>query len=96
MVEIVAFALCVHAVGGPLPFLQVAAVYVGGNLVASAAPVPGGLGAVEAALTGGLSALGMGPGAAASAVLTYRLLTFWLALPIGWAALKMAERRGYV
>jgi len=96
MVQNVAFALCVHAVGGTLPFVQVAAVFLGGSLVASAAPVPGGLGAVEAVLIAGLSGLGMGPGAAASAVLTYRLLTFWLTVPIGWAALRIAERRGYV
>ena len=96
MVEVVAFALCVHAVGGTLPFVQVAAIYLGGSLVASIAPVPGGLGALEAALVAGLSGLGMPVGAAASAVLIYRLLTFWLTIPVGWASLKLAERRGYV
>jgi uncharacterized protein (TIRG00374 family) len=96
MVEVIAFALCVHAVGGSLPFVQVAAVYLGGNLVAGLAPVPGGLGALEAALVAGLSGLGMPVGAAASAVLIYRLLTFWLTIPVGWVALKLAERRGYV
>ena len=96
MVEVVAFALCVHAVGGTLPFVQVAAIYLGGSLVASIAPVPGGLGALEAALVAGLSGLGMPVGTAASAVLIYRLLTFWLTIPVGWAALKLAERRGYV
>ncbi len=34
LVEVVAFALCVHAVGGTLPFVEVAAVYMGGNLLA--------------------------------------------------------------
>ncbi len=96
MVEVVAFALCVHAVGGTLPFVQVAAVYMGSNLLASVAPTPGGLGALEAALVAGLSGLGMPAGAAASAVLIFRLLTFWLAIPIGWISLKTAERRGYV
>ncbi len=96
MAEVVAFALCVHAVGGTLPFVQVAGIYLGGNLVASIAPTPGGLGALEAALVAGLSGLGMPLGAAASAVLIYRLLTFWLAIPVGWAALKLAERHGYV
>ena len=66
------------------------------DLVASAAPVPGGLGALEAALIAGLSALGMPVGAAASAVLIYRLLTYWLTIPIGWLSLKIAEDRGYV
>jgi uncharacterized membrane protein YbhN (UPF0104 family) len=96
LVEVVAFALCVHAVGGTLPFVEVAAVYLGGNLLASAAPTPGGLGAIEAALTAGLSGLGVPAGAAASAVLIFRLLTFWLSIPVGWLALRVAERRGYV
>ena len=96
LVEIVAFALCVHAVGGSLPFVELAAVYLGSNLLASVAPTPGGLGALEAALIAGLSGLGMPAGAAASAVLIFRLLTFWLSIPVGWAALRVAERRDYV
>jgi uncharacterized protein (TIRG00374 family) len=96
IVQIVALWLCVHALGGELPFVQVGAVYLGGHLVASAAPVPGGLGALEAALVAGLSALGMPVGAAASAVLIYRLLTYWLTIPVGWLCLKVAEQRGYV
>jgi uncharacterized protein (TIRG00374 family) len=96
LVQIVALWLCVHALGGRLPFVQVGAVYLGGHLVASAAPVPGGLGALEAALVAGLSALGMPVGAAASAVLIYRLLTYWLTIPVGWLSLKVAEERGYV
>ena len=43
LVQVVAFSLCVHALGGQLPVVQLAAVYLGGHLVASAAPVPGGL-----------------------------------------------------
>ena len=96
LVQIVALAMCVHAVGGTLPFVQVGAVYMGAQALAGAAPVPGGLGALEAALIVGFSALGMPVGAAASAVLIYRLLTFWLAVPLGWVGLKIAETRGYV
>lgn len=96
MVQIVALWMCEHALGGQLPFVQVGAIYLGGHLVASAAPVPGGLGALEAALIAGLSALGMPVGAAASAVLIYRLLTYWLTIPVGWVCLKIAEERGYV
>jgi glycosyltransferase 2 family protein len=96
MVQVVAFAVCAHAVGGSLPFVQLAAAYLGAHLLSSAAPVPGGLGALEAALIAGLSSLGMPIGPAASAVLTFRLLTFWLAIPVGWASLKGAQRAGYV
>jgi uncharacterized membrane protein YbhN (UPF0104 family) len=35
-------------------------------------------------------------GAAASAVLIYRLLTFWLVIPVGSVYLKVAETRGYL
>jgi uncharacterized protein (TIRG00374 family) len=96
MVQITSLWLCVHALGGHVPFVEVGAVYLGGHLVASAAPVPGGLGALEAALIAGLSALGMPVGAAASAVLIYRLLTYWLTIPVGWLSLKIAEERRYV
>jgi uncharacterized protein (TIRG00374 family) len=96
LVQIVALAMCMHAVGGTLPFVQVGAVYMGARVLAGAAPVPGGLGALETALIAGLSALGMPVGPAASAVLVYRLLTFWLGVPFGWVGLKIAESRGYV
>jgi uncharacterized protein (TIRG00374 family) len=96
LVQVVAFAVCVHAVGGHLPFAQIGATYLAAHLLSSAAPVPGGLGALEAALVAGLSALGMPIGAAASAVLSFRLLTFWLAIPVGWASLKGAQHAGYV
>jgi uncharacterized protein (TIRG00374 family) len=96
LVQIVTLWACVHALGSHLPFVQVGAVYLGGHVVASAAPVPGGLGALEAALIAGLSALGMPLGAATSAVLIYRLLTYWLTIPVGWLSLKVADGRGYV
>ena len=52
-----------------------------------------GLGAVEAALTAGLTAAGLPGAVALSSVLLYRLLTFWLPVPIGWVALKYLERQ---
>ena len=44
---------------------------------------PCGIGAVEAGLTAGLTAAGVP--VAVSAVLLFRLLTFWLTIPFGWA-----------
>jgi uncharacterized protein (TIRG00374 family) len=66
------------------------------RLIANAAPVPGGLGALEAGLVAGLSTLGVVAGVATSAVLVYRLLTFWLNVPLGALALNVVQRRGYV
>ena len=59
----------------------------------SLAPTPGGLGAVEAALSTGLAAAGMPPAAAVSAVLLYRVATFWLPVPSGWVAMHWLQRR---
>jgi uncharacterized membrane protein YbhN (UPF0104 family)/membrane-associated phospholipid phosphatase len=58
--------------------VQVAAVYLGSAAIASVSPTPGGLGAMEAALVAGLTAVGAPVGGAVAAVLSFRLLTFWL------------------
>ncbi|MCF3129454.1 UPF0104 family protein [Streptomyces olivochromogenes] len=96
LVQVVGLALSVHALGGDLPFIQVGAAYMAARLLANAAPVPGGLGALEAGLIAGLTALGVPAGPATSAGLVYRLLTFWLNVPLGALALGFVQRRGYV
>jgi len=78
---------------GSAPFASVAVVYLTGSALGSIVPTPGGLGAVEAALTAGLRAAGVAGGVAVSGVLLFRLLTFWLPVPAGWAALKYLERQ---
>ncbi|MFD8708768.1 flippase-like domain-containing protein [Kitasatospora sp. NPDC059648] len=96
LIQVVGLALSVHAFGGDLPFVQAGAVYMAARLVANAAPVPGGLGALEAGLIAGLTMLGVTAGAATSAVLVYRLLTFWLTVPLGALALRAVRRKDYV
>ena len=77
---------CVQAFDGSLSIAVVAVVYLAGATIGQAAPTPGGLGAVEAALAAGLTATGLDAGLAVSAVLLYRLLTFWLpTLPGYWS-----------
>ncbi|MEU6512012.1 lysylphosphatidylglycerol synthase transmembrane domain-containing protein [Streptomyces sp. NPDC046942] len=95
LIQVVGLALSVRAFGGDLPFVQASAVYMAARLIANAAPVPGGLGALEAGLIAGLTALGVTAGAATSAVLVYRLLTFWLNVPLGALALRSVQRKGY-
>jgi len=86
-------AACARAFGGSVAFASVAVVYLTGSAFGSIIPTPGGLGAVEAALTAGLIATGMHGTIAASAVLLFRLLTFWLPVPFGWVALSYLERK---
>ena len=90
---ILCLAACVRAFGGSVAFAGIAVVYLTGSALGSIIPTPGGLGAVEAALTAGLIATGLHGTEAASAVLLFRLLTFWLPVPFGWAALSYLERK---
>jgi uncharacterized protein (TIRG00374 family) len=85
-------AACVAAFSRSVPIAKIGLVYLTGSAIGSIIPTPGGIGAVEAALTAGLTAAGVPGAAAASAVLLFRLLTFWLPIPFGWGALKYLER----
>ncbi|MFD8532433.1 YbhN family protein [Streptosporangium canum] len=82
----------VRAFGGSLSFAAVAIVFLAGNAIGSAAPTPGGLGAVEVSLTAGLTLSGLSPEIATSAVLLFRLLTFWLPVLPGWASFAYLQR----
>ena len=83
---------CVEAFGGSISLALVAVVYLAGATLGQAAPTPGGLGAVEAALAAGLTAAGLDAGLAVSAVLLYRLITFWLpTIPGYWAFTKLGR-----
>ncbi|MGH3377578.1 MAG: lysylphosphatidylglycerol synthase transmembrane domain-containing protein, partial [Actinoallomurus sp.] len=91
-----AFVLCldasIRAFGGSLGLTTVAVVFLTGNALGSAAPTPGGLGAVEGALSLGLTLAGLPAGTATSAVLMFRLHTFWLPVLPGWAAFARLQR----
>jgi uncharacterized membrane protein YbhN (UPF0104 family) len=85
---------CVRAFGGGGTIAAISLVFLAGSTLAQAAPTPGGVGAVETVLTAGLVATGVDGGIAVSAVLLYRLLTFWLPTIPGWFAFQHLIRRG--
>ncbi len=85
---------CVAAFGGSMNVAVVAVVYLAGATIGQAAPTPGGLGAVEAALAAGLTAGGLDAGIAVSAVLLYRLVTFWLPTIPGYWAFNYLTKKG--
>ena len=86
----------VRAFGGGPGLVVLGAVYLAAAALAAAAPTPGGLGAIEAALVAGLTGVGMQPGPAVSAVLLYRLATYWLPVLPGWLCWRSLQHRGYV
>ena len=81
---IAGLAASVQAFGGGPGLVVLGAVYLAAAALAAAAPTPGGLGAIEAALVAGLTGVGMQARPAVSAVLLYRLATYWLPVLPGW------------
>ena len=84
----------VRAFDGHLTFAAVAVVYLAGSVVGAVVPTPGGIGAIEAAMAAGLTAAGLPGSIAVSAVLLYRIATFWVPIPIGWLSLTYLQRVG--
>jgi len=93
---IAGLAASVQAFGGGPGLVVIGAVYLAAAALAAAAPTPGGLGAIEAALVAGLTGVGMQPGPAVSAVLLYRLATYWLPVLPGWLCWRSLQHQGYV
>jgi undecaprenyl-diphosphatase len=90
---ILALVASVQAMGGGLSVAQIGAAFLVASLVGNAAPTPGGLGAVEAALVAALTGFGMASGPAVSAVLTFRLATYWLPTLPGWFTFRWMQAR---
>jgi glycosyltransferase 2 family protein len=84
----------IEAFGGGIGFITVAMVYLAGEIVAQAAPTPGGIGATEAVLIAGLTAFGLPSAVAVPAVFLYRIATFWVPILPGWAAFGRLQRDG--
>ncbi|WP_165001634.1 lysylphosphatidylglycerol synthase transmembrane domain-containing protein [Candidatus Protofrankia datiscae] len=92
--QIVALATCVWAFGGSVSLLSVATIYLVGAVVAGAVPTAGNIGALEPALAIGLTAAGGDAVSMFAAVLVYRLISYWLPVLPGIAALTVLRRRG--
>jgi len=75
-----------HAVGAPVPARALLLAYGAAQVAANLPITPGGLGVVEGSLAVALVAFGGSTEATVAAVLLYRILSFWVLLPIGWAA----------
>ncbi len=89
---VAALTCATRAFGATTPIASVAVVYFAGAIIGSAVPTPGGLGGVEAALSAGLVAVGLDASVAVSSVVLFRLSTYWLPIPFGWASLNYLQR----
>jgi uncharacterized protein (TIRG00374 family) len=86
----------IAAFGYTPPFIGILLAYLISVAVSTISPTPGGLGAMEMSLTAALSWQGLPAGSAIAAVLTFRLITFWMPIPLGGWALHYAMKRGWI
>ena len=87
-----ALVLALAAVGARPDPAVVLLAYAASQVLTQIPITPGGLGFVEAGLTGLLALAGVAPGKAALATLAYRLVSYWLPLPAGAAAVFVHRR----
>ena len=92
---IFAFDACLAAFGQEASLIQVALVYLVGNTAGALVPTPGGMGTIELALATALTtATGINAGIATSIAVLFRVATYWLRIPLGWAAMRYLQRTG--
>ena len=81
------------AFGIDVSLVRLATVYLTVQLVRQVPISPGGIGVVEVALLAGLVSAGAEHGAAAAAMLVYRLLSCWIIIPMGALTYGILRRR---
>lgn len=81
------------AVHASVAAVDVFVLYITSSVVGNVVPTPGGLGATEAVLAVGLASTGVPVPDAVAATLLYRLLSFWLPIPLGIISLRLYNRR---
>jgi uncharacterized protein (TIRG00374 family) len=90
------FAMCVLAVGGSINLGEAIFINVTVSLFAGLMPIPGGVGVAEAGMTAGLTSIGVDPGVAVSAVLIYRLVSYYLPPLWGYVSLRWLTAHDYL
>lgn len=86
-------ACAIIATGSHVPWRGLLLAYCLAKTGGSIGLTPGGIGVVEVTLTAALVASGMSAGPALTAVLVYRLISFWLVLVAGYVTLALITRR---
>jgi uncharacterized protein (TIRG00374 family) len=85
LLDCACFAMMFLAVDSTIPWKGLLLAYGAGQLAANLPFTPGGLGVVEGSITIALVAFGGSHTSTVDAVLMYRVISFWLILPVGWA-----------
>lgn len=80
------------AVHAAIPWAGVLLAYGVAQVAGTLPIVPGGIGIVEGSLAVILVAYGTGHASALSAALVFRLVSFWLAIAVGWTSVAVTAR----
>jgi uncharacterized protein (TIRG00374 family) len=86
LADLSCLTLSFMAVGAGVPWRGLLLAYGAGQLASVLPITPGGLGVVEGSITVALVTFGGGKVSTVAAVLLYRLVSFWLMLPVGWGS----------
>jgi uncharacterized protein (TIRG00374 family) len=90
--DLACLAVCVNALGVPVPWTHLVIVYGATLGAASLSFTPAGIGIVESAITVALVHSGVPTSAAIVAALLYRAVSCWLVLGVGWVSYAMMRR----
>jgi uncharacterized protein (TIRG00374 family) len=91
--EYLVLLLALYAINAQPDPWSVVFAFVAASVLSLIPLTPGGLGFVEAGLAGTLATAGIAPEEAVAATLLFRVVTFWLPLPVGAAAGWLFRRR---
>jgi uncharacterized membrane protein YbhN (UPF0104 family) len=96
LTDCLCLVLAFQAVGAHVPWRGLLVAYGAAQVAANLPITPGGLGVVEGSLTVALVAYGGSTASTVAAVVLYRILSFWIPMPLGWsswAGLRLEARR---
>jgi uncharacterized protein (TIRG00374 family) len=90
--DLACLAVCVNALGVPVPWTHLVIVYGATLGAASLSFTPAGIGIVESAIALALVQSGVPASAAIVAALLYRAVSCWLMLGVGWVSYAMMRQ----
>ena len=93
LVGLATLMLVIAGLGVAVDPISIAVIFVLGLAAAMLGPLPGGLGTTEASLAALLGTVGVAAGAAAGAVIVFRLFDFWLPTVLGFAVSACTSTR---
>lgn len=90
------FWSALQAFNVPASYIETTFIFLVANTIGSAAPTPGGLGGVETSLTVAFTGVGIPSAVALSAALLFRVMTYWLRIPMGAMAMSWMGKKNLI